>query len=45
MNTGESVRTCAVISVTTTYLVIPSLENVADALTVIKVQNAMKVRN
>lgn len=45
MNTDETVRTCAVISVTTTYLVTPSLETVADALTVIKIQNAMKVRN
>lgn len=45
MNTDETVRACAVISVTTTYLVIPSLEIVADALTVIEMQNAMKVRD
>lgn len=44
MNTDETVRTDAVISVTTTKLVIPFLEIVADALTVIKMQNAMKVR-
>lgn len=43
MNSDETVRTYAVITVTTTKLVIPSLEIVTDALTVIEMQNAMKV--
>lgn len=45
INTDETVRTDAVISVTTMHLVTPSLDVVAVALTVIKMQNAMKVRN
>lgn len=44
MNTEETVRTDAVINVTTTKLVIHSLEIVAGALTVIVMQNAIKVR-
>lgn len=42
MNTEETVRTDAVINVTTTKLVIHSLEIVAGALTVIVMQNAIK---
>lgn len=42
MNTDKTVRTDAVISVTVMLLVTPSLEVVADVLTVIKMQNAMK---
>lgn len=42
MNTDEAVRTNAVTSVITMRLVVPSLEIVADALTVIKMKNAMK---
>lgn len=42
MNTDETVRNNAVISVTTMKLVIPSLDIVADALTVIEMKNAMK---
>lgn len=44
MNTEETVRADAVINVTTTKLVIHSLEIVAGALTVIVMQNAIKVR-
>lgn len=44
MNTDETVRNYAVISVTTMKLVIPSLDIVADALTVIEMKNAMKVK-
>lgn len=45
MNTDKTVRTYAVISVTIMHLVTPSLEVVADVLTVIKMRNAMKVKN
>lgn len=44
MNTEETVRADAVINVTTTKLVIHSLEIVAGALEVIVMQNAIKVR-
>lgn len=42
MNTDETVRTYAAISVITMKLVIPSLEIVADVLTVIKMHDATK---
>lgn len=45
MNTDETVRPYAVISVITMKRVTPFLEIVADALTVIEMQNAMKVRD
>lgn len=43
MNTDETVRADAAIIVTTTKLVTLFSDTVADALTVIKMQNVMKV--